>query len=90
MKKVLDGHHFASDDDVLNAIDHFLRYTKGIRLLHDRWTKRVTVGGDYIEKLSAFDFLKLIPSILSHGFINHPSYKNQQQYPVKQRTWGVL
>ena len=40
----------------MNAVDHFLRdqngtfYTEGIRLLHDRWTKCVNVGGDYVEK----------------------------------------
>ena len=41
---------------MMNAVDHFLRnqngafYTKGICLLHDRWTKCVNVGGDYVEK----------------------------------------
>ena len=51
MKKELGGHHFATDDDVMNAVDHFLSdqndavYTEGIRLLHDRWTKCVNVGG---------------------------------------------
>ena len=41
MKKELDGLYFARDDDVMNAVDHFLRdafYTVGIRLLRDRWT----------------------------------------------------
>ena len=57
MKKVLRGHNFARSDDVMNAVDHFLRdqngafYTEGIRLLHDCWTKCVNVGGDYVEKL---------------------------------------
>ena len=46
--------HFARDDDVMNAVDHFLRdkngtfYTEGIRLFHDRWT--VNVGGEYSKK----------------------------------------
>ena len=43
MEKEL-GHHVARDDEIMNAVDHFLRdqngafYTEGIRLLHDRWT----------------------------------------------------
>ena len=54
MKKELGG-HFARDDDVMNAVDPFLSdqngtfYTEGIRLLHDRWTNCVNVGGDYAE-----------------------------------------
>ncbi|XP_041355524.1 beta-hexosaminidase-like [Gigantopelta aegis] len=46
MKKELGGNHFATDDDdVMNAVDHFLGaqngafYTEGIRLLHDRCIK---------------------------------------------------
>ena len=41
-KEELGVHHFARDDDVMNAVDHFLRdqngafYTEEIRLLHDR------------------------------------------------------
>ena len=48
--------YFARDDDVMNAVDHFSRdqnsvfYTEGIHLIHDRWTKCVNVGGDYVEK----------------------------------------
>ena len=51
IKKELGGHHFARDDDVMNAVDHFLRdkngafYTEGIHLLHYCWTKCVNVGG---------------------------------------------
>ena len=54
MKKELGG-HFARDDGVMNAVDPFLSdqngtfYTEGIRLLHDRWTNCVNVGGDYAE-----------------------------------------
>ena len=57
MKKKISCHHFVRDDDVMNAVDHFLRaqngafYTEGIRLLHDSWTKCVNVGGDYVGKL---------------------------------------
>ena len=49
MKNELGGRNFARDDDVVNAVDHFLRvqngafYTKEIRLLQDRWTKYVNV-----------------------------------------------
>ena len=51
----LGGHHFDRDDDVMNAVVHFLRdqngaiYTEEILLLHDRWTKCVNVGGDYVK-----------------------------------------
>ena len=57
VKKELGSRHFATDDDITNAVDHFLRYqngafyTEGIRLLHDRWAKCVNLGGDYVEKL---------------------------------------
>ena len=56
MKNELGGHYFATDNDVMNAVDHFLRaqngafYTEGIRLIHDRLTMCVNVGGDYIAK----------------------------------------
>ena len=52
IKKEVPGHHFARDDDAMNAVDHFLRdlnsvfYTEGIRLLH----KCVYVGGGYVKK----------------------------------------
>ncbi|XP_028270394.1 histone-lysine N-methyltransferase SETMAR-like [Parambassis ranga] len=55
MKKELSGRHVDSDDDIIAAVDHFLEvqnadfYTEGIRMLHERWTKCVNVGGDYIE-----------------------------------------
>ena len=45
IKEELRCHHFARDDNVMNAVDHFLRdqngafYAEGIRLLHDHWTK---------------------------------------------------
>ena len=56
MKKDLGSHHFAIYDDLMNAVDHFLRdqngatYAEEIRLLHDCWTKCVNVGGDCVEK----------------------------------------
>ena len=55
MKKEISGHHFARNNDIMNAVYHFLRdkngafYAEGIRLLHDRWTKCVNVGGDYVD-----------------------------------------
>lgn len=52
MSKELSGNHFDSDDDA--AVDHFRRsknfYKEWIRMLHDRWTNCVNVGGDYVEK----------------------------------------
>ena len=62
IKKELGGHHFVTDDDVMNVVDHFLRaqngafYAEAILLLHDRWTKCVNVGGDYVEKWLPFVF----------------------------------
>ena len=51
MKKEFGGHYFARYD-VMNAVDqNGAIYTEGIRLLHDRWTNCVNVGGDYVEKL---------------------------------------
>ena len=47
LKNELGGHHFARDDDVVNAVDHSLMdqngtvYTEGTCLLHDCWTKCV-------------------------------------------------
>ena len=54
-KKELGSRHFATGD-VMNAVDHFLRaqndtYSYGVSLLHDRRTKCVNVGRDYVEKL---------------------------------------
>ena len=56
MKKELSGCHFRTDDDVIQAVNHFLDtqdadfYKDGIRMLHDRWTKCVNLRGDYVEK----------------------------------------
>ena len=50
MKTEPGGHNFTRDD-VMYAVDHFLKdqngtfYTERICLLHDRWTKCVNVGG---------------------------------------------
>ena len=57
MKKKLGDHHFTTDDDVMNAVDHYLRpkmalfYIEGIRLLYDHWTKCVNVGAYYVESV---------------------------------------
>ena len=48
MKKEIGGHPFARDDDVMNAVDHFLRDQNVAS--SDRWTRCVNVGGDYVEK----------------------------------------
>ena len=51
MKTEPGGHNFTRDD-VMYAVDLFLRdqngafYTEGICLLHDRWTKCVNIGGE--------------------------------------------
>ena len=56
MTKELGGYQFPRVDEVMNAVDYFLRdqngalYTDGIRLLDDRWSKCVNLGGDYVGK----------------------------------------
>ena len=36
IKKELGGHHFARDDDVMNALDHFLRDQNGASIQKHR------------------------------------------------------
>ena len=63
MKRELGGRHFASDDDVINAVEYFLSdkdsgfYAEGIRMLHDRWTKCVSVEGDYVENKCVYSLI---------------------------------
>ena len=55
IKKELGGLNFGRGDDVMNAVDHFMKdqngtfYTEGINLLHDRWTRCVNIGGNCVE-----------------------------------------
>ena len=56
MKEYLRGQNFADDDEVMEAVQSWLKATsksfflEGIRKLVDRWTKCVAKQGDYIEK----------------------------------------
>lgn len=56
LKKHLAGTRFASDDDVIEAVEGYLGmqeetfYTEGIWKLQHRWKKCVEVSGDYVEK----------------------------------------
>jgi hypothetical protein len=57
MKEHLRGHKFADDDEVMEAVQSWLKATpkiffflEGIRKLVDRWTKCVANQGDYVEK----------------------------------------
>jgi histone-lysine N-methyltransferase SETMAR len=56
LKKKLSGRQFETNDDVIDAVNQFLEdqdadfYKAGIRMLQDRWTKCVHLGGDYVEK----------------------------------------
>ncbi len=56
MKKSLTGQHFASDNDVTEAVEKFLRslfeefLSWGIKALLHRWRKCVVLQGDYVEK----------------------------------------
>ena len=56
MKKHLAGQHYRSDEEVIAAVEEFLRdqdetfYTTGIQGLQHRWRKCVDRKGDYVEK----------------------------------------
>lgn len=56
LKSHLRGHHFGNNDDVIDAVEEFLRdqeanfFHDGIAMLEHRWTKCIDVKGDYIEK----------------------------------------
>ena len=80
MKKDLSGYHFAKDDDVMNAVDLFLRehndtfYTEGIPLLHDRWTKYDNAPTTlllYSKKTEAITLPTDIPVLVSLGGKEH-------------------
>jgi hypothetical protein len=56
MKEHLRGQKFADDNEVIEAVQSWLKATpesfflEGIRKLVERWTKCVTKQGDYVEK----------------------------------------
>ena len=56
LKSHIRGRHFESDDDVIKAVESYLKdqneafYHEGIGMLEHRWTKCIEVKGDYVEK----------------------------------------
>jgi hypothetical protein len=56
MKEHLRAHKFADDNEVMEAVQSWLKTTpktfflEGIRKLVDRWTKCVAKQRDYVEK----------------------------------------
>lgn len=60
MKKEFSGHHFDNNDEVIAAVDYFLRvqdtdfYKDVICMLHYCWAKCVNIGGDNFEKCARF------------------------------------
>ena len=56
MKKELRGEQFASDDEVMDAVEDFFKgkekdyFKTGILKLKDRWSKCVAINGDYVER----------------------------------------
>ena len=56
MKEHLWDHKFGDDDEVMEAVQSWLKampksfFLEGIRKLVDRWTKCVAKQGDYVEK----------------------------------------
>ena len=63
MKEHLRGQKFADDDEVMEAVQSWLKATpksfflEGIRKLVDRWTKRVAKQGEYVQKIRHKQFL---------------------------------
>ena len=63
MKEHLRGQKFADDDEVMEAVQSWLKATpksfflEGIRKLVDRWTKCVAKQKDYVEKIRRKQFL---------------------------------
>jgi len=56
MKEHLRGHKFPDDDEVMEAVQNWLKATpksfflEGTRKLVDRWTKCAAKQGEYVEK----------------------------------------
>ena len=56
MKKELKGQDFASNDEIVNAVEDFFEekdkeyFKSGILKLRDRWSKCVEMNGDYVER----------------------------------------
>ena len=56
MKEHLRGQKFADDDEVMEAVQSWLKampksfFLEGVRKLVDRWTKCVAKQGDCVEK----------------------------------------
>ena len=56
MKEHFRGQKFADDDEVMEAVQSWLKakpksfFLEGIRKLVDRWTNCVTKQGDYVDK----------------------------------------
>jgi hypothetical protein len=56
MKEHLRGQEFANDNDLMEAVQSWLKATpksfflEDIRKLADRWTKCVAKQGDYVKK----------------------------------------
>jgi len=52
----MKGHKFSDDDDVICTTNGWLEdpeqqfFYNGIRTLEKRWTKRISVAGEYVEK----------------------------------------
>jgi len=63
MKENFRGHKFADDDEVMEAVQSWLKATpkcfflEGIRKLVDRWTKYVCEAGGVCRKIRQKQFL---------------------------------
>jgi hypothetical protein len=64
MKEHLRGQKFEKDNEVMEAVQSWLKATprsfvlEGIRRLVDRWTKCFAKQWDYVEKLDRNNFCK--------------------------------
>jgi len=57
LKRHLRGRQYASDNDIIQSVEHFLEvqdellYQTGmVQKLQKRWNKCIEVQGDYVEK----------------------------------------
>ena len=83
MKEHLRGQKFADDDEVMEAVQSWLKampksfILEGIRKLVDRWTKRVVKQGDCVEKSDTNNYYKYSCKIVIIKFLlfnDLPSY----------------
>ena len=65
LKKDISGHHFRSDEEVVMAVEECVNgkdpdfFSSGLMALELRWSKSITLEGNYIEKRSGGSQLEI-------------------------------